>query len=210
MKPYTTYNYIYPPRPEYALPPSSLPEYDNGEYIAQPKLNGDCMQNFMRNKSILTTKRDSLTWKKSVKPDMLNLCRGEGWMCLVGEYMNKSKKNGRLQTWNDNFVIFDIIVFEGHHLTGTTFEERIMLLDSLYGSESSEEEFLYKTDTKNVYRVKSFRSDFKALYDKLVQIDMYEGVILKRANAELENGLSEMNNYNTQLKFRKGTKNYNY
>lgn len=40
MKPYNSYSYIYPPRPEYKILPNSLDKYDTGEYIAQPKING--------------------------------------------------------------------------------------------------------------------------------------------------------------------------
>ena len=94
-------------------------------------------------------------------------------------------------------------------MVGKTFEERVQLLDSLYGQVDSEKEYLYKI-TDNVYRVKSYENGFKDLFDKLTPIDMIEGLVMKRKNARLEIGTSELNNVKSQLKCRKATKNYKY
>ena len=64
--------------------------------------------------------------------------------------------------------------------------------------------------SENVYIVKSFYQNFKNIYEKIVQIDMYEGWVLKKKGSKLKNGLSEKNNTDTQMKFRKPTKNYSY
>ena len=39
---------------------------------------------------------------------------------------------------------------------------------------------------------------------------MIEGLVMKRRNARLEVGSSEMNNVKSQIKCRKATKNYKY
>jgi len=39
---------------------------------------------------------------------------------------------------------------------------------------------------------------------------MYEGLVLKRLDGKLENGITESNNIRTQIKCRKSTKNYNF
>ena len=39
---------------------------------------------------------------------------------------------------------------------------------------------------------------------------MIEGLVLKRSNAKLELGTSELNNTKSQIKIRKSTKNYKY
>ena len=70
-------------------------------------------------------------------------------------------------------------------------------------------EYLYK-NSENVYRVKSYLNGFKDLFDKLTPIDMIEGLVLKRSNAKLELGTSELNNTKSQIKIRKSTKNYKY
>ena len=37
---YNEFKYLYPPRPQFKIPPEELDKYDNGEYFASPKLNG--------------------------------------------------------------------------------------------------------------------------------------------------------------------------
>ena len=136
-------------------------------------------------------------------------------MVLCGEHMVKSKEDEEGK-WNNKYVIFDIIVYNGMQLVGKTFRERIELLDALYGTEDlllkdsgvKSLKFLYSTAIPDVYRVKTFYNCFQALWKDLVKIDMYEGLVLKRLDAQLENGISEKNNSSSQLKFRKPAKNY--
>lgn len=250
MIPYNSFRYIYPPRPENALPADSLKRYDNGEYIAQPKFNGDCTVLFTNgivahvyNRHKEQFKKPLKIWdgtrpfvvddgsgaKPPIKTGWTSLHRetlngvNNKWMILVGEYMAKSKNNERGERWNDKFVIFDIIAYDGMQLIGKTFRERIELLDKLYGKEESiitetgveKLNFMYATTTKNVFRVKSYFDCFRGLWDTLVKLTpgtagMYEGLVLKRADAKLENGASEKNNTTSQLKFRKSTKNYRH
>ena len=131
------------------------------------------------------------------------------WIVLNGEYMNKNKSDETNKPFNHKFVIFDILAYDGDYLVGKTFEERVQLLDTLYGKVDSEKEYLYK-NSENVYRVKSYLNGFKDLFDKLTPIDMIEGLVLKRSNAKLELGTSELNNTKSQIKIRKSTKNYKY
>jgi ATP-dependent DNA ligase len=132
-----------------------------------------------------------------------------GWIVLNGEYMNKNKSDESNQPFNHKFVIFDILAYDGDYLVGKTFEERVQLLDTLYGKVDSEKEYLYK-NSENVYRVKSYLNGFKDLFDKLTPIDMIEGLVMKRRNARLEMGTSELNNVRSQIKCRKSSKNYKY
>jgi ATP-dependent DNA ligase len=141
--------------------------------------------------------------------EIKDIYRGEGWMILNGEYMNKSKSDENNQVFNHKFVIFDILGFNSEYLVGKTFEERIQLLDTIYGQVDSEKEYLFKV-TENVYRVKSYEVGFKNIFDKLTPIDMIEGLVMKRRNARLELGTSENNNTKSQLKCRKATRNYKY
>jgi ATP-dependent DNA ligase len=142
--------------------------------------------------------------------EVKDIYRGDGgWTVLNGEYMNKNKSDETRQPFNHKFVIFDILALDGEYLVGKTFEERVQLLDNLYGQKDSEKEYLYNITT-NVYRVKSYSNGFKELFDKLTPIDMIEGLVMKRGNARLEMGTSELNNVKSQLKCRKATKNYKY
>jgi hypothetical protein len=211
MAKYLNYRYIFPPRPKNAIPYTELEFWDNGSLIAQPKLNGsNCLIFTNGEKTIVMNRHNQRLTNFNISDNEIkDIYRGEGWMILNGEYMNKSKSDENNQVFNHKFVIFDILGFNGDYLVGKTFEERIQLLDTIYGQVDSEKEYLFKL-TENVYRVKSYVVDFKSLYDKLTPIDMIEGLVMKRKNARLELGTSENNNTRSQLKCRKATKNYKY
>jgi hypothetical protein len=66
---------------------------------------------------------------------------------------------------------------------------------------------------EDVFRVRSFRDCFSALWSDLVKMgesSIYEGLVFKRANAKLENGSTQANNVNTMLKCRLAMKNSAY
>ena len=79
----------------------------------------------------------------------------------------------------------------------------------MFGKNDSEKEYLYSI-SDNVYRVKSYENNFSMLFDTLTQIDMCEGLVLKRRNARLEMGNTEKNNTKSQIKARKPTLNYKF
>jgi hypothetical protein len=211
MAKYLNYRYIFPPRPKNAIPDTELEFWDNGSLIAQPKLNGSNCVIFTNGVKTIVMNRHNqrLTNFNISDNEIKDIYRGEGWMILNGEYMNKSKSDENNQVFNHKFVIFDILGYNGDYLVGKTFEERIVLLDELYGQIDSDKEYLFKV-TENVYRVKSYKVNFKNIFDKLTSIDMIEGLVMKRKNARLELGTSENNNIKSQLKCRKATKNYKY
>lgn len=211
MAKYLNYRYIFPPRPKNAIPDTELEFWDNGSLIAQPKLNGSNCVIFTNGVKAIAMNRHNqrLTNFNISDNEIKDIYRGEGWMILNGEYMNKSKSDENNQVFNHKLVIFDILGFNGEYLVGKTFEERVNLLDELYGQIDSDKEYLFKV-TENVSRVKSYTIDFKNIFDKLTPIDMIEGLVMKRKNARLELGTSENNNTKSQLKCRKATKNYKY
>ena len=211
MAKYLNYRYIFPPRPKNAIPDTELNFWDNGSLVAQPKLNGSNCVIFTNGVKTIVMNRHNqrLTNFNISENEIKDIYRGEGWMILNGEYMNKSKSDENSQVFNHKFVIFDILAFDGEYLVGKTFEERINLLDKLYSQVESEKEYLFKV-TENVYRVKSYLTNFKDIYDRLTPIDMIEGLVMKRKSARLELGTSENNNTKSQLKCRKATRNYKY
>jgi hypothetical protein len=209
---YLNYRYVYPPRPKNAISPDGLNFWDNESLIAQSKLNGSNASIYTNGKKVIVMNRHNqrLTNVKVSDSEILSLYRGNGgWMILNCEYMNKSKSDENNQVFNHKFVIFDILAYDGDYLVGKTFEERVQLLDILYDKVDSEKEYLYK-NSENVYRVKSYLKGFKDLFDKLTTIDMIEGLVMKRKNAKLELGTSELNNTKSQIKCRKKCNSYRY
>ena len=202
--------YIYPPRAENKISPKSLPTFDKmGKFLSEPKLNGSSMQVYMDGVHTKTTNRhkSDITCKISLD-ELASIYKGKGEMVLCGEYMNKNQKDETGEYWNIKYVIWDIIVYNGEHLLGMTFEERYQLLRKLY-PDNPVKKYMHQI-TENCFRIDAIYSDFLKIFDDISQYDMYEGLILKRMDGKLENGTSENNNIRTQIKARKGTKNYHF
>lgn len=209
---YSNYRYIYPPRPKNAIPSSDLNSYDNGTMLAQPKLDGSNCLIFTDGKTVKMMNRHSqpITRFEIPTEEILSLYKGSGgWTVINGEYMNKSKRDETGNTFNHKFVIFDILVNDGDYLIGKTFDQRVKILDEMFDTIESEKQYLYSISA-NVFRVKTYTERFLDNFERLVRIDMVEGLVMKRKNARLEIGNTELNNVNSQLKSRKPTKNYKY
>jgi len=203
--------YIYPPRAETKIAPESLPIFEKmGKFLAQPKLNGSSTEIYFDDKGTVKTynrHHDVISHKMDVK-ELESLHRGNGEMVLCGEYLNKNQKDETGNYWNHKYVIWDIIVYEGKHLLGSSFEERYKLLNKLY-PDNPVKKHLHQISS-NCYRINAILSDFKSIFEDISKFDIYEGLVLKRLDGKLENGTTENNNTRTQIKCRKGTKNYRF
>lgn len=212
MAKYNKFSYIYPPRPKNCISPEDLNTFDNESLLCQCKLNGSNLTIYLLPDKMMVMNRHNgvLTNVQMSKEEIKSLYRGNGgWMVINGEYMNKSKSDKNRKVFNHKFVIFDLLVLDGNYLIGHSFEQRVKILDDLYGNIDSEQEHLYFI-SENIYRVKTYYSNFYELYNDLIETDMMEGLVLKRKNSKLEMGLTTENNSKSQLKCRKPTKNYKF
>lgn len=211
---YDKYSYIFPPRPEHPIHPKYIGKYDDGTFIAEPKLNGDCAMIFTNGKDIVIRDRNNAKFKKPI-PELdavsQHVHRGEDgkWMVVVGEAMQKSKKDMQGIPLK-GYVLFDIIVYNGVHLSNYTFEERHAMLVELFKANVEYDPYILKTTISGLYVVKAFTDHFEKIFDEVKEIDMYEGLVIKKRNAKLELGITSKNNLRTQFKFRKPAKNYHY
>ncbi len=207
---YDKYRFIYPTRPKNAVPASELDYYEGtGKYLAQPKANGSNSVIFLNQNTMLVNNRHNGELSRfKIGSEVQSLYRGTGWMVLNGEYLNKAQNN-EFGAFNHKLILFDILVFNGKHLLGVSFEERIDLIYSLYGEKRYKDPYLNEI-SENIFSVRSFYTDFKTIYDEVTPIPVYEGLVMKRKDAKLENGVTEMNNYRSQVKCRKACKLYTY
>lgn len=209
---YLNYRYLFPPRPANAIPNSELNYYDNGSMVAQVKTDGSNCVIFTNGESIHVMNRHGarLTRFEIKDKEILSLYKGTGgWTALNFEYLNKNKRDETGKSFNHKLILFDILVNDGDYLIGKTFEQRIKLLDEMFGQNECEKDYLFGI-SENVYRVKSYENNFNGLFDKLTPIDLIEGLVLKRKNARLEMGNTELNNTKSQIKARKPTLNYKF
>lgn len=208
MKAYEKYSYIYPPRPEVKISSDSLNKFDDLSMVGQPKFNGSCCEIYLNDKNIVVKNRHlGSLGNFKLKNDEVNKLLGDGWRVFVGEYMNKSKKDSNNIVWNNKFVIFDILVNNNIHLIGSTYEERLNLLDNMFNYTNYNPYLNQITD--NIFYIKSFQNNFLDRYNEIVKIDMLEGLVLKRKSGKLVNG-GETANREWQLKCRKSCRLYKF
>lgn len=211
---YDNFCYIWPPRPENAIDSSDLLYWDNGTLLGQCKLNGSNTTIYTNGHKTFVMNRHNqrLTNFKISNSEISNLyvCKAGEWLVINSEYLNKSKQDENGNIFNDKLIIFDILVYKSDYLLGSTFNERVELLDDIYGRIDSDKSYLYGI-SENIYRVKSYDRNFKQLFDSFTNnCPVVEGLVMKRKNAKLEIGNSEKNNNKSQLKCRVRSKNYKY
>lgn len=215
---YNNYNYIYPPRAETTIHPDLLKDIGGG-WIAQPKYNGSCAILFIdgyHSFKIYNRHAERLTLQTPLCYNELN--DSDKFMVLCGEYLNKNKKGEDGNNFNHKFIIWDILVWQGKYLIGETVENRLNILYKLFGSSRgyitgagiTMFNHLFVTNVESVFLAPSYLNDFKPLFDEISQVDLYEGLVLKKSDGKLEPGFREKNNSSWQMKTRKPTKNYSF
>lgn len=215
---YDQFKYLYPPRPEYKTPPSSLETYDTGEYIAQPKYNGSACLVFTNGDELHVYNRHKRPLAKySPFIHFRELAKTSNWYVYAGEYLNKAKKGEMGDIERDKFVIWDLLVWDGEYLIGKTMEERLMILENIYPCQRaivSDKLEMYDhlccTEHAGIYKAPTYGGGFDILYEELYETELYEGLVLKKKNSKLTYGFQEKNNSDWQIKCRKETKLYNF
>lgn len=226
---YNTYSYLFPPRPEHKIKRDFIKIYDNGEFLAQPKYNGSCCVVFMNKDAsgkfflkVMNRHAEPMTLVDLKEIDFQGIYESiennNGFMVVCGELLNKSKVGETGKKFNQKLILWDILVNKGEYLLDTTILFRLQLLKSLFPTvkqtqaEKKLEDFDFKhidvIGIRGVYRAPYYETDFSEMFDALIKTEIYEGIIMKRKAAKLENGYRGNNNSNWQVKCRKQTKNY--
>lgn len=208
---YNDFHFIFPPRPKNPIPQDELEYYDaKHRFMAQPKLNGsNCVIAMNDEKVIIQNRHGQPFTSTQIINDIKKLYKGTGWMVLNGEYLNKNQDNS-FGSFNHKLVLFDIIVYNGIHLLGTSFGDRINLIYELYGENTFDKDSNLNEISENIFSVKTFYDNFEKKFEEITPTPVYEGLVLKRTTSKLQNGTSENNNHNSQIKCRKATRNYKF
>lgn len=127
---YTTYRFLYPPRPEIAIGPEAFHRYSTWWIQAKKNGTGNCIA-VSPDRQLVTMRRDRRphrAWQPSeaTRQAFLTL-PGNGWFYFVAELLH-SKVPG-LRHIN---YLHDILVFDGEYLVGTTYAARQQLLLDLF------------------------------------------------------------------------------
>ena len=219
MIPYLNFNYIYPPRPEFKIPPKDLDTFDTGEYVVQPKYNGTCCIVFTNGTEVYVYNRHKqpMAW---YSPDInfKGLAHSDQWYVYTGEYLNKGKLGESGAKEKDKFIIWDILVWANQYLIGDDLLTRINLLEETYPCQRGKigenglemYEHLCHTNLNGIYKAPSYMNGFLKLFEDISKTDLYEGLVLKKIESKLSYGFQMLNNHDWQIKCRKPTKVYHF
>lgn len=189
---------IYPPRPTNVITSDYLTNFNgNSQFVAQLKLNGSCC---VYNKKAFT-RHGTLLKGFSVDVNVNAV--------LVGEYMNKSKKDNLGQIFNHVLVLHDVLSVNDTSLVGINYEERYNTLISLFKIMGRYNDLpILKTNSNKVYIFENMTGDFTEMFHRYKSVDMIEGLVVKRVDSLLQTPNRASNNTAWQFKVRKPTKNY--
>jgi hypothetical protein len=219
MIPYLNFNYIYPPRPEFKIPPKELDTFDTGEYVVQPKYNGTCCIVFTNGTEVYVYNRHKqpMAWY-CTNIDFKGLAQSNQWYVYTGEYLNKGKLGENGNKEKDKFIIWDILVWADQYLIGDDLLTRINLLEETYPCQRGKigenglemYEHLCHTNLNGIYKAPSYMNGFLKLFEDISKTDLYEGLVLKKIESKLSYGFQMLNNHDWQIKCRKPTKVYHF
>ena len=204
---YDKFSYLYPPRPENAIPGNMLGFYEERGWICQAKKNGTCSVLAISPDRKITAMSRHQTLHKAWQPNadthkIFQTLPGNGWYVFVAELMH-SKVHG---IRNINYIN-DMLVMDGNYGVGTTYNDRYKALQSLFKP-------IGETDTyfildAHTWLSKCFTTGF---------VDMFmgmspekhgnhenEGLVVKNPKAQLAFCSKEKSNVNWLAKSRHPT-----
>lgn len=206
---FDAYQYLWPPRPEQAIPKTLLSYYEKQRWIAQVKKNGTCTVLYVRpDKQVIVKTRhktDHKLWTPSEEfCSQFESLPGNGWYVFAGELLHSKTKHIK-----DTIYLFDLLVDDGIYLVGATLQARLKRLYALFPTRVN-------TITNSHYIiapklwlaatiVKNFSERFAALC-----MPEDEGLVVKDPRAKLKLCVKATANAGSQVKCRKPTKNYSF
>lgn len=206
---YTSFAYLWPPRPDNAIGPKMLKVYEAMGFVGQFKKNGTCsVIGISPDKTIKAMNRhneDHKLWSPTpASSAAFKTLPGTGWYVFVAELLHSKVTGGP----RDTNYIFDILVADGEYLIGKTFEERMAILNALFPVDIGEEDS-HRIITPNTWVAKLIPAAFAATFAGLAR-DEDEGLVLKDPKAKLQPPTRQASNNDWQVKCRRPHKNFSF
>lgn len=202
-KPYTKYQYLWPPRPELKIPTTALGFYENRGWWSQVKKNGTCTVIFSNGNDVIFKTRhndDHKLWTPQLDHTHF-FSKRRGWNVYCAELLHSKVSGGP----KHELYLFDILVSDGMSLVGTTFAERQAILHGRWtGDYEGDQIRVAKRITLAVCDNENFAEKFQNLKPE------DEGLVLKNPSAKLLPCYKEGSNSTWQVKCRIPHKNYSF
>lgn len=205
---YSSYSYLYPPRPELAIDPKLIPAMEKRGMIAEVKKNGTNNVIFVSpEREIITMTRHAESHRQwEAQPDVMQAftdLSGQGWYVFVAELLHNKVKGIR-----DVNYLHDVLVHDGEYLVGYTQEERKDILYDLFVRDGMEETYSHVVVNPNLWIAQEYEEDFVNLFNSLTN-DEDEGLVFKNPKQRL--GICSKPKSNSEsIKCRKHHRNYSF
>lgn len=220
----TTTSYIYPPRPEYNIPVESLPLFKSENWAAQLKYNGTRLLIKIKEDNSIELwnrhkrKLEAYTPTKELEEQLQSLkeifeLENENQL-LDGELIHSKHP-----AMKHKIAVWDILVKNGTHLIGETYENRYQSIKIF----SSLENFTHnghtigKKITEDIFIPDLIKQeDWEKEWERVKEINrpysqpLVEGLMLKDLAGKLEHGFKEKNNSSWQIRCRVKTGRHNF
>jgi len=208
---YTKWSYLYPPRPEYAIPADMLKFYEGRGWWAQYKKNGTCtIIGISPKKEFFCMNRHAenhRTWQLTpyLKEQLALLFPEKKWTVLVAEILHLKTPDIK-----DTLYIFDALVLGSEMLYDSTFRERQEILAARLKTNVEARTHFICDPKGQIWYAKCFKSGFNKLFNAIKNPKEDEGLVLKNPVGKLRSCLKDKSNTSWQVKCRWGNKNYSF
>lgn len=186
--------FLFPPRPEKAIPPTLIKSFEGRGWIAQLKLNGVCSLAFVDAAGNVTFKTRHNEAHKAWTPTREAIDFFAGFKDSVFVFELLHSKGGGIR---DTIYIFDVLKYLGRDLVGTSLQDRLTIIQA------------FTPFSPNITVAKTYGRDLTGLFGSL-RDPLHEGIVLKDPKAVLRNCYRDSLNANWQVKCRVATKNYGF
>jgi ATP-dependent DNA ligase len=207
---------IFPPRPKSKITPGSLGKYEaTGKWLVQRKFNGT--RNLIHvspERKVSMFGRHGEPHKQfkasgSLKKEVLSLNLQDGkeyW--LDSELLSYKTKS---QEYKDKIVLFDVLQAGRYLYRRPDQIGRIEILkDVCNNPKDLESGGLALQVTENIFLAQSFFQGFRHEFERFIDRDEIEGLVLRKSNSVLENSGIREYSIPWQVRCRKPHKNYSF
>ncbi len=228
-----TTQYIFPPRPQDSIPRSETQLFSDLKWVAQLKYNGSrCLIKYLPAKD--GTNCDVELWNRHgerfrsytcpdwIKDQLLEVHAQLGLRVDEVSILDGEMIDAKHKALKDTIAIWDILVANGKHLTGTTYAERYEMvfptgnLDYTFSNNSGS--FVFGTrfkDTENIFTpVSQSAEEWDGMWDIVHEVNaqyktasgdispLLEGLVFKDPDGILSPGWKEKNNGDWMVRSR--------
>lgn len=227
-------SYIFPPRAKTAIPRSSLSIFETLDHIAQLKYNDThILLKYQPNTPVEIWNRhgsklnyhitEELNTELQTLATLLNLNPNE-WHLLDGGLLDNKHPSIK-----DTIVIWDILVKNGNHLVGTTYNDRWTTIHNIttkpwyYNPPHKKHQPIPfgSQITENIFTPNSYTyNEWDSLWDIVELVNtpylsigngpVLEGLVIKDPNGQLERAWKADNNHSWMTRSRVSTGRHNF